>query len=524
MKQDDLEQTRQQHLKRAMSVLVRAADYESVTSASLDILSSIAVLYMQAMFAQVHAYAEHATRTRPNMNDVGRALDERHISVANLDAYLCRERELCHTPTIAAALASLRALPQPPPQPLQAPSIADSSSVFFEDRAEGLLRQLVGNHIERAKERRRKEQLEKLSRIEAAASKARSDLAIASTEQTRGLHKSPSGREKSKLPSSAIDIDIGGSSDEDDFDNPDDMSTAHRRLIDPAEDDANSNQEDDHDDEDDEQDTRANIFTDAAAALVTKLKGRPRIRFSEPSKAADKPESPNSSERATENGQDVEDEDEDEDADFEAPTVSIAQPKPAEAKAAETSDDGPRRDKPAPAEKDGPEALSDEGKETDAPQSTQSDQADADEVEQLLLPTTALPEYVPVQCPLFPNPHTYKHTPVFPKREEDFFRNRMHKAEQSRQAEENLQRLISGPIAAESAATSPAPADETGAGPPNPSVTLDFPQEPTEPNDQSAQPAKRSPQQARKRILQLFPPANFRSADKRTRLTSFIKY
>ncbi|KAJ2841549.1 hypothetical protein J3B02_005856, partial [Coemansia erecta] len=218
--QDALEQTRQQHLKRALSVLVRAADYDSVSSASLDILASIAILYMQSMFAQVHAYAEHATRTRPNMNDVGRALDERHISVAHLDAYLSSERELCQTPSIAAAITRLHALSQLPLQSLHTQSSKDESFVFFDDRAEGLLCQLVGNHVERVKERRRKDQLERQSKIEAAASKAISDLPAVFATQSNGRRRGLAKKRKSGLSASATGIDTGGvSSEDDDFDN-----------------------------------------------------------------------------------------------------------------------------------------------------------------------------------------------------------------------------------------------------------------------------------------------------------------
>ncbi|KAJ1952147.1 hypothetical protein GGI12_006321, partial [Dipsacomyces acuminosporus] len=66
------------------------------------------------------------------------------------------------------------------------------------------------------------------------------------------------------------------------------------------------------------------------------------------------------------------------------------------------------------------------------------------ELELALLPPKTLPEYIPAQCPPLPGPYTYRETPMFPRREQDLFRTRIHKAEQSRQAEENLQRLISG--------------------------------------------------------------------------------
>ncbi|KAJ2725721.1 hypothetical protein GGI07_001089 [Coemansia sp. Benny D115] len=151
-----------------------------------------------------------------------------------------------------------------------------------------------------------------------------------------------------------------------------------------------------------------------------------------------------------------------------------------------------------------------------------------DEVEQLLLPTAALPEYIPTQCPAFPSPHSYKRTAVYPKREQDFFRNRMHKAEQSRQAEENLQRLISGPLV-ESSETTAAKDKESGVAMDNAGGGSES--KPTQSTtasgstnaDESVEQSMNNGKQARKRIQQLFPPANFRNVDKRTRLTSFIK-
>ncbi|KAI9479294.1 hypothetical protein BX667DRAFT_261364 [Coemansia mojavensis] len=118
---------------------------------------------------------------------------------------------------------------------------------------------------------------------------------------------------------------------------------------------------------------------------------------------------------------------------------------------------------------------------------------------------------IPAQCPPFPSPHTYKQTPVFPKREQDFFRTRMHKAEQSRQAEENLQRLISGPQFDRSTLISTANNGSVNGSPVETAQAMAVDQQAT---------AKRN---ACKRILQLFPPANFRDISKRSRLAEFIK-
>ncbi|KAJ1937887.1 hypothetical protein FBU59_004617, partial [Linderina macrospora] len=118
------------------------------------------------------------------------------------------------------------------------------------------------------------------------------------------------------------------------------------------------------------------------------------------------------------------------------------------------------------------------------------------EIDRLLLPAATLPAYIPKQCPVFPSPHTYKRTAVFPKREQDVFVTRMHKAEQSRQAEENLQRLVT-----------------------QSAVALEQQQQ-QEQKQLAPSKKDRKAQGARQRIQDLFPPANFRHVDKRARLSS----
>ncbi|KAJ2793121.1 hypothetical protein H4R21_006018 [Coemansia helicoidea] len=174
--------------------------------------------------------------------------------------------------------------------------------------------------------------------------------------------------------------------------------------------------------------------------------------------------------------------DSDEDSDFEAPDVDSA--------------DTP--DAAAARQPEGAPAAEDPERAQPPPPATPPSAAKA-----MLLPSPSLPDYIPTHCPLFPSPHTYRQTPVFPKREQDFFRTRMHKAEQSRQAEENLQRLISGPHAEWAA-----PADDAS----SPS--------PRDPADGPGAHAKHH--HAHKRIRHLFPPPNFRTVRKRTRLTDSI--
>ncbi|KAJ2494227.1 hypothetical protein IWW47_004743, partial [Coemansia sp. RSA 2052] len=125
---------------------------------------------MQSMFAQVHAYAEHATRTRPNLNDVGRALEERNVSVAQIDAYYHSEAEMRLGPPINAAVdvlrrrADLLSVDSP-----TAACVVGESKLFFDSKAEDLLRRLVASHKSNVEEQRRKEQA--IRSAEAAANK-----------------------------------------------------------------------------------------------------------------------------------------------------------------------------------------------------------------------------------------------------------------------------------------------------------------------------------------------------------------
>ncbi|KAJ2459844.1 transcription initiation factor TFIID subunit 8, partial [Coemansia sp. RSA 2424] len=170
MTDGDLNHIRQQHLKRALSILVRSSEFDAVTACSLDVLCNVGILYMQSMFAQVHAYAEHATRTRPNLNDVGRALEERNVSVAQIDAYYHSEAEMRLDPPINAAVdvlrrrADLLSVDGP-----TAACVVGESKLFFDSKAEDLLRRLVASHKSSVEEQRCKEQA--IRSAEAAANK-----------------------------------------------------------------------------------------------------------------------------------------------------------------------------------------------------------------------------------------------------------------------------------------------------------------------------------------------------------------
>ncbi|KAJ1942237.1 hypothetical protein EC988_006545, partial [Linderina pennispora] len=112
-----------------------------------------------------------------------------------------------------------------------------------------------------------------------------------------------------------------------------------------------------------------------------------------------------------------------------------------------------------------------------------------EDIDAMLLPARQLPSHVPAHCPRLPCPHTYKRTAVLPQRSQDVFVMRMHKAEQSRQAEENLQRLVAQKTQAQ--------------------------------EHRSGRPRSEARQGgARQRIQEMFPAANFRHVDKRARLSS----
>ena len=93
------------------------------------------------------------------------------------------------------------------------------------------------------------------------------------------------------------------------------------------------------------------------------------------------------------------------------------------------------------------------------------------EEEYIIVPQS--PDYIPKHLPHLPSAHTYRQTPVFPTRNKDIFNLRRRKTEQSRQAEENLQRLITVARSAPGPKTSASEAiyaNET-----NGSIALDIP-------------------------------------------------
>ncbi|KAJ2229229.1 transcription initiation factor TFIID subunit 8 [Coemansia sp. RSA 353] len=352
MSSSESDAIRQQYMRRALSILLRGTNYDTATASSLDVLSTVGALYMQTMFAHVHAYAEHATRTRPNMNDVGRALDERRVSVGQLDSYRRTEAQIRSQPAVEAAVLRLH-------EQAEKWTSADSSSMgaFVDTRAEDLLQKLIGFHS-------------------------------AQVERTSVVHEVPA----------------------------------------------------------------TSVETEPVRTAASKVSSR---------------------------GFDEEDDDDDEDDDFEAPELnSMHLPLAA--------DSEPMADSGAEADDTHPHG-SDTVDNVPVPAPVKAAPKIQDEISTMLKRPTTLPPHVPAQCPQFPSPHTYKQTPVYPEREQDFFRTRMHKAEQSRQAEENLQRLISGPHSKDA----------------------------LEDTTRCAPDAK---DRAQRRVRAMFPPVNFRDLHKRSRL------
>ncbi|KAJ1766085.1 hypothetical protein IW140_006306 [Coemansia sp. RSA 1813] len=387
------------------------------------------------MFAQVHAYAEHATRTRPNMNDVGRALEERNISTSQLNSYFNSESAACTDPAVASAVFQLnqqaRALDiggLPP-----AHMTINEASVFFDDAAESMLRKLVESRVKTEEERAERELQKEQAR------KIASQANMASSRPQHG---------------------------------PD---------------------------------------TDGSMSIDKRVPGQRRVRINVDSYT----DQESDAEEAIGNigGDEIDDDVEgEEDADFEAPVVNIAHI--SEASDAMLGDNDSTRESVQPEQQTPEDESNVQGKEVVELPAKQR----VYEVERVLLPSSALPPYIPSHCPPFPSPHTYKRTPVFPKREQDFFRNRVHKAEQSRQAEENLQRLISDPHVDQNKIL------------PSESMDVDTEMSQTEVSSSSSRALQPSPadtsrqskHNARKMIQNIFPPANFRNMHKRTQLTSFM--
>ncbi|KAJ2613093.1 transcription initiation factor TFIID subunit 8 [Coemansia sp. RSA 1365] len=428
---------RQQLMRRALSIVLQSTDFDAVSASSLDILCTVSILHIQNMLSQVHAYAEHATRTRPNMNDVGRALEERSVTVSQLDAYYHGEVAARQQPTTALAIDLLRrqatALTgHEQPDMIYAGS---KSGVFFGNTSEDLLRKLVEYHKDDRKrlntgihrEDRRGSQREDRDHSDTMAAQ----LTLTSTEYTSSSMSADANSKGDRVAVGSNDDDDDDGEEDADFEAPD-ISSMHLHYAEVAAPDDTAAVQGPQDLDDDIQALEGGGLDEEAIPADDAVQG-------------------GGSSSGLEMGQES------------ARSPITLQPK--------------------------------------------------DEIEIMLLPQPILPEHIPSQCPQFPSPHTYRQTPVFPKREQDFFRTRIHKAEQSRQAEENLQRLISGPYVAE---------DTVAVDTTQPPDTTSGSEDHGSDNITSKQDAQLG-HWAQKRIMHLFPPANFRHVRKRTRLADFIK-
>ncbi|KAJ2512580.1 transcription initiation factor TFIID subunit 8 [Coemansia sp. RSA 1939] len=487
MRESKQDLAREQYLKRALSIIVRNSQFDGVSACALDILCNIGVLYMQGMFAQVHAYAEHATRTRPNMNDVGRALEERNVSIPQLSGYLDKELDACAESGVTSVICRLnqqaRALDG---SGLSTGRMADDSSrMFFDDDAETILRKVVQYHVKAAEERaeneRQKEQALKAAFQEtevAAFSRVQQSL---ETERSVAVDKEKQEQRKVRIDASSYAFQDSDADDDSDKD---------------------AEGEEDGDFE-------------APAVDITRI--TETLSFVNPTQhvaegVMDKSASTAGKVRPLN--------------DTDAPMLSDS---------LTTADHqhGPN-----------PEHQQiDQSKETDG-NNVRNEDAEllakhrVHEVERVLLSSSTLPSYIPQHCPPFPSPHTYKRTPVFPKREQDFFRTRMHKAEQSRQAEENLQRLISGlhmdqvkllSGGNQSVKRQKVSAIENIDEAENAAVDIAasktvVPGAKRMLQSSSTDDDYQSKHNACKLVQELFPPANFRNVNKRTQLASFINW
>ncbi|KAJ2655593.1 transcription initiation factor TFIID subunit 8 [Coemansia sp. RSA 1200] len=486
MRESKQDLAREQYLKRALSIIVRNAQFDGVSACALDILCNIGVLYMQGMFAQVHAYAEHATRTRPNMNDVGRALEERTVSISQLNSYLDKELDACAESGVTSVICRLnqqaRALDGS--DLLMGCMADDSSRMFFDDNAEAILRKVVEYRVKAAEERaendRQKEQALRATFQEtemAAFSGAQQSL---EAERNVAVDKEKQEQRKVRIDASSYAFQ-------------------------------------DSDDDDSDKDAEGEEDGDFEAPAVDITRITETLSFVNPTshvaeRAMDKSASTAGKVQSL-HGAD-------------APMLSSS---------LATAD---HIDDPSPEHQQMEQSKATNGNNVRNGDAELLAKHQVHEVERVLLSSSTLPPYIPQHCPPFPSPHTYKRTPVFPKREQDFFRTRMHKAEQSRQAEENLQRLISGPHMdqvkllpggnqsvkkqkvsaienideAESAAV-----DIKASKAVMPGAKRMLQSSGTNDNYQSKH-------NACKVVQELFPPANFRNVNKRTQLASFINW
>ncbi|KAJ1921379.1 hypothetical protein H4219_000696 [Mycoemilia scoparia] len=142
-----------------------------------------------------------------------------------------------------------------------------------------------------------------------------------------------------------------------------------------------------------------------------------------------------------------------------------------------------------------------------------SDSAQENEDDILISPK--VPDHIPEHLPELPSSHTYRQTPVFPKRSTDTFLIRKQKTEQGRQAEENLQKLVlisrSNLSLSKSIGVNNVSDSKAQESTQKRSSTASS-EEDTAPNGGRD---KKSPQKAIDRLTMMFPPANYQKASNR---------
>ncbi|KAJ1976568.1 hypothetical protein H4R35_002648 [Dimargaris xerosporica] len=128
------ERLRHRQLQKVVTLLCQQAGFKAIEGSALNTLVEILILYIQDVFVHTHAFAEVASRTRPNLNDVALLLSHSHVSVADLVTTLQSTSQL-QGQVITAHLQ------EEPPLSDASPEEMD----FFNHRPEALVSQLLGN-------------------------------------------------------------------------------------------------------------------------------------------------------------------------------------------------------------------------------------------------------------------------------------------------------------------------------------------------------------------------------------------
>ncbi|KAJ1651889.1 hypothetical protein IWQ61_007645 [Dispira simplex] len=74
----------QQFLQKVVALVCRQVGFEAIQPLALHALVEILELYLQDLFVHVHSFAEIASRTRPNLNDMALLLTHSRVTVNDL--------------------------------------------------------------------------------------------------------------------------------------------------------------------------------------------------------------------------------------------------------------------------------------------------------------------------------------------------------------------------------------------------------------------------------------------------------